>query len=60
MQIQKIEEELSILIFDRSKNQFSLLILDKIVNQAKILSMKRTHPGHCRTTKGFVGEFRLE
>ncbi|GAW89198.1 LysR family transcriptional regulator [Flavobacterium psychrophilum] len=29
MQIQKVEEELSILIFDRTKNQFNLQMLDK-------------------------------
>jgi LysR family hydrogen peroxide-inducible transcriptional activator len=41
MQIQKIEEELSILIFDRSKKPIQLTdIGQKIVNQAKTLSMK--------------------
>jgi LysR family hydrogen peroxide-inducible transcriptional activator len=41
MQIQKIEEELSILIFDRSKNQFSSLISDrKLSIKPKTLSMK--------------------
>lgn len=62
MQIQKIEEELSILIFDRSKKPIQLTdIGHKIVNQAKniVNEADRIHD-IVEQQKGFVGgEFRL-
>ncbi|NGY38895.1 LysR family transcriptional regulator [Flavobacterium sp. XN-5] len=62
MQIQKIEEELSILIFDRSKKPIQLTdIGQKIVNQAKniVNEADRIHD-IVEQQKGFVGgEFRL-
>jgi LysR family hydrogen peroxide-inducible transcriptional activator len=58
----KIEEELSILIFDRSKKPIQLTdIGQKIVNQAKTLSMKLDGSRTLSNKKGFVGgDFRLE
>jgi LysR family hydrogen peroxide-inducible transcriptional activator len=60
MQIQKIEEELSILIFDRSKKPIQLTdIGQKIVNQAKNIV---NEAGRIQdiVAKGFVGgDFRL-
>ena len=62
MQIQKIEEELSIIIFDRSKKPIQLTdIGQKIVNQAKniVNEADRIHD-IVEQQKGFVGgEFRL-
>lgn len=62
MQIQKIEEELSILIFDRSKKPIQLTdIGQKIVNQAKkIVNEARRIQDIVEQQKGFIGgEFRL-
>jgi LysR family hydrogen peroxide-inducible transcriptional activator len=61
MQIQKIEEELSILIFDRSKKPIQLTdIGQKIVNQAKTLSMKLDGSRTLSNSKRIVGgDFRL-
>jgi len=62
MQIQKIEEELSILIFDRSKKPIQLTeIGQKIVNQAKnIVNEADRIKDIVEQQKGFVGgEFRL-
>ena len=62
MQIQKIEEELNILIFDRSKKPIQLTeIGQKIVNQAKnIVNEADRIKDIVEQQKGFVGgEFRL-
>ncbi|PRZ24129.1 LysR substrate-binding domain-containing protein [Flavobacterium granuli] len=62
MQIQKIEEELSILIFDRSKKPIQLTeIGQKIVNQAKnIVNEADRIQDIVEQQKGFIGgEFRL-
>jgi len=62
MQIQKIEDELSILIFDRSKKPIQLTeIGQKIVNQAKnIVNEADRIKDIVEQQKGFVGgEFRL-
>lgn len=62
MQIQKIEEELSILIFDRSKKPIALTdIGQKIVNQAKnIVNEADRIKDIVEQQKGFIGgEFRL-
>jgi LysR family hydrogen peroxide-inducible transcriptional activator len=62
MQIQKIEEELSILIFDRSKKPIQLTdIGQKIVNQAKnIVNEAGRIQDIVEQQKGFVGgDFRL-
>ncbi len=62
MQIQKIEEELNILIFDRSKKPIQLTeIGQKIVNQAKnIVSEAGKIKDIVEFQKGFIGgEFRL-
>jgi LysR family hydrogen peroxide-inducible transcriptional activator len=62
MQIQKIEEELSILIFDRSKKPIQLTeIGQKIVNQAKnIVNEADRMQDIVEQQKGFIGgEFRL-
>ncbi len=62
MQIQKIEEELNILIFDRSKKPIQLTeIGQKIVNQAKnIVNEANRIKDIVEQQKGFVGgEFRL-
>ena len=62
MQIQKIEEELNILIFDRSKKPIQLTeIGQKIVNQAKnIVNEAGRIKDIVEQQKGFVGgEFRL-
>jgi LysR family hydrogen peroxide-inducible transcriptional activator len=62
MQIQKIEEELSILVFDRSKKPIQLTdIGQKIVNQAKkIVNEARRIQDIVEQQKGFIGgEFRL-
>jgi LysR family hydrogen peroxide-inducible transcriptional activator len=62
MQIQKIEEELNILIFDRSKKPIQLTdIGQKIVNQAKnIVNEAGRIQDIVEQQKGFVGgEFRL-
>ncbi len=62
MQIQKIEEELSILIFDRSKKPIQLTeIGQKIVNQAKnIVNEADRIKDIVEQQKGFIGgEFRL-
>jgi LysR family hydrogen peroxide-inducible transcriptional activator len=62
MQIQKIEEELSILIFDRSKKPIQLTdIGQKIVNQAKnIVNEAGRIQDIVEQQKGFIGgEFRL-
>jgi LysR family hydrogen peroxide-inducible transcriptional activator len=60
MQIQKNEEELSILIFDRSKKPILTDIGQKIVNQAKTLSMKLDGSRTLSNSKRFVGgDFRL-
>ena len=62
MQIQKIEEELNILIFDRSKKPIKLTeIGQKIVNQAKnIVNEANRIKDIVEQQKGFVGgEFRL-
>lgn len=62
MQIQKIEEELSILIFDRSKKPIQLTdIGQKIVNQAKnIVNEANRIKDIVEQQKGFIGgEFRL-
>ena len=62
MQIQKIEEELNVLIFDRSKKPIQLTdIGQKIVNQAKnIVNEARKIKDIVEYQKGFIGgEFRL-
>jgi len=62
MQIQKIEEELSIIIFDRSKKPIQLTdIGQKIVNQAKnIVNEADRIKDIVEQQKGFIGgEFRL-
>ena len=62
MQIQKIEEELNILIFDRSKKPIQLTdIGQKIVNQAKnIVNEAGKIKDIVEYQKGFIGgEFRL-
>ena len=62
MQIQKIEEELNILIFDRSKKPIQLTdIGEKIVNQAKnIVNEAGKIKDIVEYQKGFIGgEFRL-
>lgn len=62
MQIQKIEDELNILIFDRSKKPIQLTeIGQKIVNQAKnIVNEADRIKDIVEQQKGFVGgEFRL-
>lgn len=62
MQIQKIEEELNILIFDRSKKPIQLTdIGQKIVNQAKnIVNEAGKIKDIVEFQKGFIGgEFRL-
>ena len=62
MQIQKIEEELSIQIFDRSKKPIQLTeIGQKIVNQAKnIVNEADRMQDIVEQQKGFIGgEFRL-
>jgi LysR family hydrogen peroxide-inducible transcriptional activator len=62
MQIQKIEEELNILIFDRSKKPIQLTdIGQKIVNQAKnIVNEAGRIKDIVEHQKGFIGgEFRL-
>lgn len=62
MQIQKIEDELSILIFDRSKKPIQLTeIGQKIVNQAKnIVNEADRIKDIVEQQKGFIGgEFRL-
>ncbi|KVV14072.1 LysR substrate-binding domain-containing protein [Flavobacterium sp. TMP13] len=62
MQIQKIEEELSILIFDRSKKPIQVTeIGEKIVNQAKkIVSEADRIKDIVEQQKGFIGgDFRL-
>jgi LysR family hydrogen peroxide-inducible transcriptional activator len=62
MQIQKIEEELSILIFDRSKKPIQLTdIGEKIVTQAKnIVNEADRIQDIVEQQKGFIGgEFRL-
>ncbi|MBP6180351.1 LysR substrate-binding domain-containing protein [Flavobacterium sp.] len=62
MQIQKIEEELSILIFDRTKKPIQLTdIGQKIVNQAKnIVNEADRIQDIVEQQKGFIGgEFRL-
>ncbi len=62
MQIQKLEEELDILIFDRSKKPIELTgVGEKIVNQAKnIVNEAERMQDVVDQEKGFVGgEFRL-
>jgi len=62
MQIQKLEEELDILIFDRSKKPIELTAVGKkIVNQAKnIVNESERMQDVVDQEKGFVGgEFRL-
>jgi LysR family transcriptional regulator, hydrogen peroxide-inducible genes activator len=62
MQIQKVEEELSILIFDRSKKPIQLTDIGlKIVNQAKnIVNEADRIQDIVEQQKGFIGgEFRL-
>lgn len=62
MQIQKIEEELSILIFDRSKKPIQITeIGHKIINQAKnIVNEADRIQDIVEQQKGFIGgEFRL-
>lgn len=62
MQIQKIEEELSILIFDRTKKPIQLTEIGlKIVNQAKnIVNEAGRIKDIVEQQKGFIGgEFRL-
>jgi LysR family hydrogen peroxide-inducible transcriptional activator len=62
MQIQKIEDELNILIFDRSKKPIQLTdIGQKIVNQAKnIVNEADRMQDIVEQQKGFIGgEFRL-
>lgn len=62
MQIQKVEEELGILIFDRSKKPIQLTdIGQKIVNQAKnIVNESDRIKDIVEQQKGFIGgEFRL-
>ena len=62
MQIQKIEDELKILIFDRSKKPIQLTdIGQKIVNQAKnIVNEANRIKDIVEQQKGFIGgEFRL-
>lgn len=62
MQIQKIEDELSILIFDRSKKPIQLTDIGlKIVNQAKnIVNEANRIKDIVEQQKGFIGgEFRL-
>jgi LysR family hydrogen peroxide-inducible transcriptional activator len=62
MQIQKIEEELSVLIFDRTKKPIQLTAIgEKIVNQAKnIVNEAGKIKDIVEYQKGFIGgEFRL-
>jgi LysR family hydrogen peroxide-inducible transcriptional activator len=62
MQIQKLEEELDILIFDRSKKPIELTAVgQKIVNQAKsIVNEAERMQDVVDQEKGFIGgEFRL-
>ena len=62
MQIQKLEEELSILIFDRSKKPIELTeIGEKIVNQARnIVNESERMQDVVDQEKGFIGgDFRL-
>lgn len=62
MQIQKVEEELDILIFDRSKKPIQMTeIGEKIVNQAKnIVNEAGRIKDIVEQQKGFIGgEFRL-
>ena len=62
MQIQKIEDELSILIFDRSKKPIQITeIGQKIINQAKnIVNEANRIQDIVEQQKGFIGgEFRL-
>src|SRR5574343_1277824 len=62
MQIQKVEEELNILIFDRSKKPIQLTeIGQKIVSQAKnIVNEANRMQNIVEQQKGFIGgEFRL-
>ena len=62
MQIQKLEEELSILIFDRSKKPIELTeVGEKIVNQAKnIVNESERMQDVVDQEKGFIGgDFRL-
>ena len=62
MQIQKIEEELNVLIFDRSKKPIQLTAIGlKIVNQAKnIVNEAGKIKDIVEYQKGFIGgEFRL-
>lgn len=62
MQIQKVEDELNILIFDRSKKPIQLTeIGHKIVNQAKnIVNEANRMQDIVEQQKGFIGgEFRL-
>lgn len=62
MQIQKIEEELNVLIFDRTKKPIQLTeIGQKIVNQAKnIVNEANRIKDIVEQQKGFIGgEFRL-
>jgi LysR family transcriptional regulator, hydrogen peroxide-inducible genes activator len=62
MQIQKIEEELSVLIFDRSKKPIHITdIGQKIINQAKnIVNEADRIQDIVEQQKGFIGgEFRL-
>lgn len=62
MQIQKLEEELSILIFDRSKKPIELTLVGrKIVNQAKnIVNEAERMQDVVDQEKGFIGgEFRI-
>ena len=62
MQIQKIEEELNVLIFDRSKKPIQLTdIGQKIVNQAKNIVIEADRiKDIVEHQKGFIGgEFRL-
>ena len=62
MQIQKVEEELSIIIFDRTKKPIQLTDIGlKIVNQAKniVIEADRIHD-IVEQQKGFIGgDFRL-
>ena len=62
MQIQKLEEELSILIFDRSKKPIELTeVGEKIVNQARnIVNESERMQDVVDQEKGFIGgDFRL-
>jgi len=62
MQIQKLEEELDILIFDRSKKPISLTSIgEKIVNQARnIVNESERMQDVVDQEKGFIGgEFKL-